>query len=636
MPARHRSLSRSARADVWLAVGVLVLAFSLLAPMLNSGFMGDDIINSLNVPAVYDDSAAAMVRATADSIASWVRQQGRFFPLAGLASPLFYYVNGNLAIYKTLMLMLVMADVALFGWLVRRLSGSGGMAALAVLLLPCLIQYRLFHDPVLAFSGLLPGVLLVTLGSLLLLTAYIRTGQRRYLVLSLLAYGASVLTYEVTVPFFVLHLAIARYYPNKHGANTTFRIAWPFAALAATAISGVVAMRLAVGVPLSGTTGPTSVPNYIPQLDIAAYLTTVAKQVVAAMPLSYHAYTVLASGAADPPPRLFGAISTYVSVYPVTTLAAMAALAVLTFISTRRLVREIESGETRIRTDVIAWLGILLLVVPALLIALSPRYQSEVYWGVGYLPVFISYFGVALLAIAGAAATLAALQKPAWRNGAIALLVITIALVGAMTYQDNRIVIERQNRDWLYPRQTEEEALQRGVLRDARDGDALLIDAGEWTYETREFFLVHGGLRLGRLEKLSSVTSATAPAGGALADLPGGGQELRYPAGARVFHILCAAPAASGGYVVAGRVSAVRLQEGRVTHVTLEDVRLYIRHEQVSSFEPARIGYRANTLPEVTPRALGLEPATTRETASGAGWSMYQVLATPVVIRPLW
>lgn len=57
---------------------------------------------------------------------------------------------------------------------------------------------------------------------------------------------------------------------------------------------------------------------------------------------------------------------------------------------------EMEEEKKEYRTDweyTLFLIGFVLCVIPAFIIALSSRYQSELIMGIGYLPVYLQYFG---------------------------------------------------------------------------------------------------------------------------------------------------------------------------------------------------------------------------------------------------
>ena len=73
----------------------------------------------------------------------------------------------------------------------------------------------------------------------------------------------------------------------------------------------------------------------------------------------------------------------------------------------------------------------------ALALAVSARWQRGVFWGVPYIPVYLEYLGVALIAIALLAAIFCALARAQWAVATLAVvfataLVATTAVTNAL------------------------------------------------------------------------------------------------------------------------------------------------------------------------------------------------------------
>src|SRR5579885_625496 len=123
---------------------ILIVNVLVLSPMLDCGYIGDDINNSYCRGLAARRGTSCLGLAVQDC-ADWVRHWGRFFPLAFS----FYAVFGvltRLLAYRLAGLALNLANVLLFARLVGRLTGSARRAQLAALLVPLTFQFRDF-DP---------------------------------------------------------------------------------------------------------------------------------------------------------------------------------------------------------------------------------------------------------------------------------------------------------------------------------------------------------------------------------------------------------------------------------------------------------------------------------------------------------
>jgi hypothetical protein len=384
-----------------------------------------------------------------------------------------------------------------------------------VLAAAALFQFRVFDDPILAYHGFMQFVVLGLLLSLLALDRYLTGGSRLWLGAAALAYLAVLLTYEVTYPLFLLHAALA--VARGRGWKAAAVAALPFAGAALACASVSVALRL-VGISLVNS-------PYQPNLDVAACARTFGRQLFAALPLSYllrlprgalpgsalfrfvpillavaallvalawwriPAVRKAVSGrglallavvlwalpgifiALSPKYRTAsvpgaGDLPTSALYYGVGLIAFLLALA-----SVARLRRE-SPAATAVSGRGLALLGLLLWTLPGILIALSPKYQATIVLGVGYLPVYAQYYGVGLLALAGACWVVRrGLASPAATVTASAVLATVVGLTAALnTAVAGAFAEQRQVRENV------EAALDAGLLDAVPDGATLLLD----------------------------------------------------------------------------------------------------------------------------------------------------------------
>jgi hypothetical protein len=181
------------RRDLVLFVSALLLAALTLSPTLGGSFYGDDAWGSLYGPRLFELRNISVFQHAWETQAAWI-SSGRFFPLSGYSSFLFYAIDGNVLAYRLFLMALSLANVALLGVLVAKMTRSRAFALLAMLLVPLAFQLRFADDPLTTYTGLLQVVTCLTLLSLIALVAYIDTGRKRYLVASLAAYGGGPLT----------------------------------------------------------------------------------------------------------------------------------------------------------------------------------------------------------------------------------------------------------------------------------------------------------------------------------------------------------------------------------------------------------------------------------------------------------
>ena len=365
-------------AAILLTLLPLALAALVLSPMLATGYLADDVVSSL-LPGMMRATGEGFAARTLGAIRHSI-EGGRFYPLVWIEYTAAFTILRDVVAYKAAILAGVLLDLALLIALVRRLGGGTGLASLAAIATSGLFQFRVFFDPILSFHGLLQVVTAGVLLSLIALLAALDGKGRGWLVVSVGLYLGCLLTYEVTYPLFLLHAALI--WGRRPGYRERIVTILPFAllAFACAGASALVRMRY-----------PTDA--YIHDVDLGpgSVALALAKQCSAALPLS--AFVADPSGifhdVRDP-----SAIVRWLGrgdVVLVALLAGSGAIAAL-----RRARSEIADRRPGTRV-LLATLGLALAVLPGALIAVSGRYQGEIGWGQGYLPVYMQCFGAGLL-----------------------------------------------------------------------------------------------------------------------------------------------------------------------------------------------------------------------------------------------
>jgi hypothetical protein len=434
----------------WLLAGALGLAVYLLFPALKTGYIDDDVFNSL-VPGVLQFHHLTFLQFTR-RILGEIMVRGRFFPLAYLLTYGVFCSISNLLLYKSFIIATVILNLFLFHRFIRKTTGSDALAALSVLCTVCLVQFRIYHDPILSHNGLTQAVFAFVLLSLLALLKHLETPRPMWLGLSTLAFGSSLLIYEISYPFFLLHIAIV--WGRTHDIRKTIKTLLPAALVLGTLAGYLLFLRFA--------SENDQDANYLPNNDLFAYWRTLAKQLFAALPLSYFL---------GDPSHLFSLKNIHWSA--LTLIAAFSASFLLSLATLWSLFRSSQSAAPG--TQQLPLLGMLLWTLPAVLIALSPKYQHELCRGVGHLPVYIQYFGVGTIL---AWAILWTRRKLPWpRRLAVPVMIITsgvVAVVATITLDDNRRVAAAISRPWYYERANLESALRAGLARTVPEGSSVI------------------------------------------------------------------------------------------------------------------------------------------------------------------
>ncbi len=416
-----------------------------------------------------------------NSIIVWL-QNGRFYPLSSYTLAFFTIVN-NLFEYKLILLAVELFNIALFGYFIKKLTGSTAMGFLSMSFIPLLIQFRYRQDPVLSYNLLLQLLFFYILASLILLLFFLDSKKRIYIYLSVLVYLLSLLTYEITYPFFILYILVIYFYGQKKKIFDVLRISSPFIFVAVFCALLTVLLRITLNMPLVNS-AKTSI--YIPNLSLGPYITALAMQTSAAFPLSYF-YS-------DPS----GVFKTGLEVD--STIILIAALIFIGFFIVvlevlKKAQNEISvpKPDHKMLKSVFA-IGLLMLILPGTMMSLSTAYQSFVSWGAGYLPVYISYFGLSMM-LSSVVFYLLELFSKKSRNGVIILslvIAITCSGIGVMNYFNNSTVVDYSNLYWNYPRAIIEDGISNGLMKNVPDGSTLIVD-DNYPWDIKPFYLMHSG-----------------------------------------------------------------------------------------------------------------------------------------------
>jgi hypothetical protein len=438
----------------WLLVGTLGLGTCCLSPLFHTGYLGDDAGNSLvrGILRYYDITIFQLI---GRDINAWL-DQGRFYPLASVQIFLTFYLLPSLYLYKTLIIGLVLLNLVLFHQLVCRLFLMLQVSGLTLLIIIALFQFRIYHDPILAYAGLLQVTFGYLLVSLLFLCKYLESMRRRWLAVSVGAYLLGLLTYEITYPMFLLHIVCVRYYTQS----------WKRAVRTSVYFLAPVAACLTVCIFLRVILGAKAEEAYRPNTNIAVFLPTLSKQLFAGVPLSYsftagraYLHSCLRAARALPALAVF--------------LAGLA----LVWCAWRKVPAFSSEDRGRLKQPILAGLcfGFLLWILPGMLTSLSPRYQRELFWGVGQLPVYIEYYGVGLILASLMVIVCRTLQRGSRRWMVVAILLsATVACALSVTYNANRRIAQKFAWGWLDERHEVEMALNAGLADAVPDGSILI------------------------------------------------------------------------------------------------------------------------------------------------------------------
>jgi hypothetical protein len=161
------------------------------------------------------------------------------------------------------------------------------------------------------------------------------------------------------------------------------------------------------------------------------------------------------------------------SVYPALILVAFIYVAL----------REILSRTEKMPRVDLTWglVGLGLWLLPAIPIALSQKYQQNMFFGAGYLPVYLETFGLFLF--------LGACLPWNYRR-----LAVPLSIIVCITFLNNAEVVQRRNTEIYYPKLTLISAAQQGLFKTIPEKATLVFtDNGSGTLEITNLLYTYTG-----------------------------------------------------------------------------------------------------------------------------------------------
>jgi hypothetical protein len=433
---------------------VLYISMSLL-PLLSSGYYSDDLIHS-TLKGQLELQNSSFLQYVIDLNREWVTSSGRVCPVHILTILAISYVFSDLQLYKILVLSLTVVNALLFGSLIHVITRNRRVSYLAMLLLPILFQFRLYHDPMLSFFGTMQVFVSLVLCAMIFLYKYLEHNKASALIISLVSYNLALYFYEVSILLLPLFLIIVIGQGHTRVKDALVKIA-PYV------VSVVVALMAMFAVRQLKSPAAAGYPGIAFSLEPARVFKTFLLQLFASWPLSYYAGN---------PSHLF---HRGLGVFAANVAWQDIAVVVLFITLYLTLIGELTGAE---RLPVVFLLGSGFMVLPAMLISVSVKYQAELRSfgpGMGYVPVYIQYYGTAFVLTGVIALVLAKLPVNRMRVVGHTVIMVGISMTLLLNTQNNRRVVERANIDLHYRRAALTRALDENILQDLPEHAKLYI-----------------------------------------------------------------------------------------------------------------------------------------------------------------
>jgi hypothetical protein len=450
-----------------------------LLPVIHAPFFSDDITYS-EVAGYRRLTGKSFLGLDAEQVWNFVVHGGRpqIFS-GGPGYPALSLLGQHPTAYHAYLLGLTALDGAVIYGLLRRLRAPAAAAALAIVLGAAWMQFRIYHDSMISFAGLMQLITALVAASVWCFARWLDEGRRRDLVLAVALFFVACGTYEVAYSLCLAHVALA--FAQRRG-RAALRAVAPIVGVAVVFVLATVVLRhvadaVAYGYSV-GTGGPWTI------------LRTYAVQLVSPLP----AMSIVGdpSIAGDPDRgELFASVWRGVAV--------AGGVAVLGAALARR----------RVRWAPIVAVGAGFYLGPPVLLSFAGKYQVELSTSTAYLPVLMQVFGLAILATAafGALLQLAAGRSRAMVAAVIAAAAAFAGLSGGATAFNNIRVIGIIQPDRA-ARQLVEAAAGRGAFDALPARTSVFFSDNDMVWEGPTTFLGYLYAQLMLAEKTGSAYDA--------------------------------------------------------------------------------------------------------------------------------
>ncbi len=435
------------RIDLYIFFFLMGFVVLTIFPLLKSGYYADDIPNSL-LRTIIKLNGINLGQSIQQNNDMWIQLSGRFFPITVILTQSVYYFLSNFIIYKSVILLLTLLNIALFGYFVYQLCRDKFFSFLLMAVVTIFFQFRIYHDALLGYATLMQVLFLFICLSLIFLYFYVKKTSIFFLLLSIFFYISALLMYELSFGFILLVvfciLGLIKDKKRKLVVILCYLI--PF---------GVVLLinyQLRLHVSQSSSYIGTSFV-----LNDQVWITFL-KQLSATLPLSY----VWATN-----PNLIKTILTVSAVNAREKFAAV--LTGLSFIFFALKMGKLQNKRLLLLIGASFW------ILPAAILSVSVKYQSELLWGYGYIPVYFQSFGLLLFSACLINVFLVLIKSRFIRTGLVVGIAVILMYVQLVNTFSNWMVVDKLNSDFLYPKQLLSDALHHDLIPNDLSSNQILV-----------------------------------------------------------------------------------------------------------------------------------------------------------------
>ena len=160
--------------DLVLDFALVSWVIYLLFPLLTIGFISDEAYNSLILGKNIVEGVSLWDRLYSE-INGWLAGAGRFWPFVWFYKYGLYTLQPTALFVKLLALILIILNVVYFSRIVRFITNDRNLSYICAFIVPLFFQFRLWHDPIMAFTFMIPLIGFFLFATILLMINYLES-----------------------------------------------------------------------------------------------------------------------------------------------------------------------------------------------------------------------------------------------------------------------------------------------------------------------------------------------------------------------------------------------------------------------------------------------------------------------------
>ncbi|MCW3127489.1 MAG: hypothetical protein JWO03_3147 [Bacteroidetes bacterium] len=426
-----------------------ILVILALSPILWSGLYSDDLTNFLVQKSDRDQSLGHVWHYIQINLTHG-QLTGRFTPGTYFFMCFYYWLSASVLGYKILLFSLSLFAVFCFTRLLISL-GFRSWVPVALLLYCGMVQFYInFHDPFTSLHGMYPTIFILIIGSVLCFNDFLTSRRLAPLIASIFLTMLCLFYSESGVIVYML-IFVLLLMDNTRNLLSKALLCLPYIVVLLFYLVVYMYVRSHSVMQYSGVSVNFKTADFLNTLHIQLYAT----RPLAGFFDMLHRKKII-----------WDQLSIF---WPLVAVIIVMFCFLMRYLVWGNLQTTIQP---RKRITALA-IGFILFIVPALPIALSSKYQQELHFGIGYLPVYIQNFGLAIIFLVIIEFLLSWLS--AYKAIAGSLLSVLFLSFFILSFLRNTYWVSELNRDTFIPATYMYKSLKNDILNECPANSVIVI-----------------------------------------------------------------------------------------------------------------------------------------------------------------